>query len=173
MYYKAAALISAAVLFVGTIAVFKQELIALTKPSPDTGKTIQRPLTSGIVDEKTVVKGEGNIEQPSGNRKQVKWVQFDRDLHIDPFSRAEYSVFRTGITTLTNYESISSAQMFGLSEVETVIFDCQESKMSSNGTKWYQGQFAAGKLTKEFPAELNEWYPISRHYLRLFAEICS
>ena len=163
MNYKHVGLICAAIIFVGIIAIFKQELIAISKPAPS---------IIGDPPPKIEKMNETPIEQRSAQRRQVQWVQFDGDLYIDPFSKAEYSVFRTGITTLTNFDSVSSAQMFGLSEVETIIFDCQESKMSSAGTKWYEGKFATGGLTKEFPAPLNEWYPISRHYLRLFAETC-
>lgn len=164
MNYKHVGLICAAIIFVGIIAIFKQELIAMGKPAPN---------TIGNPPPKIEKMNETPIEQRSAKKRQVEWVQFDGDLYIDPMSRAEYDVFRTGIKTLTNYESISSAMMFGLSEVETIIFDCQKSRMLSNGTAWYEEKFAAGALTKEFPARGNEWQPISRHYLRLFAEICA
>lgn len=126
----------------------------------------------------------GMVSASNAFAQSGTWVFFSGDdpkecsdicisQYIDPFSKASYGLRQEGMKTLTEYsEGAQSATTFGHSEVETVIFDCQNSKMKSNGTVWYSDKQARGKITKTFPAEKN-WSAIRVDSIPLFAKLCS
>ena len=106
-----------------------------------------------------------------------QWVYFSGpswsvQTFIDPSSKKTYGFGEEGITTLSNYaEKDQSATTFGLSEVETLIFDCGHSRMKFYASTWYSLQNAKGRVTKKFPID-NKWSPIPRNYILLFAKVC-
>ena len=111
------------------------------------------------------------------------WIYFSGDdpskctqgcvaQYIDPFSKASYGFEKIGMLTLTEFDEASqSAQTFGYSEVQLVIFDCINSRMNYGPSTWYSGKQAQGKVTKEFKAN-NTWAPIQRSYIPLFSKLC-
>jgi hypothetical protein len=77
-----------------------------------------------------------------------------------------------GVTILGDYVSISSAQMFGLSEVERVSFDCAKSRSLFGTSDWYEDRMARGKKVKTLPSSA-KWVPIPYNYRNLFAKVCT
>jgi hypothetical protein len=102
----------------------------------------------------------------------AKWVKFSDWSYVDWDSRKAIGFEQVALTTMTTYQEISSAQMFGLSEIEYLAFDCLKSRYKFNGSVWYSGRMAQGRIEKKFGPNPN-WGPIPGNYIRLFADACA
>jgi hypothetical protein len=113
-----------------------------------------------------------------------KWVFFSGDdptscngicvtTFIDPFSKNNYGQDKVGVRTLTNFsDEAQSATTFGLSKIELKIFDCQNSKASSENETWFENSMGTGRITKKMHYT-GGWYSIPRADISLFAKLCS
>ncbi len=54
------------------------------------------------------------------------------------------------VTVLSSFEEISSAQMWGLSSIDEMKFDCNKGYFQYLKTTWTEKPMARGKLTKVF-----------------------
>ncbi|MBV1701039.1 MAG: hypothetical protein KGQ46_04375 [Hyphomicrobiales bacterium] len=105
------------------------------------------------------------------------WQKFGDDCsndyctYINSSARSDNGIVHN-IGILDDYSSISSAQMWGLSEVETISFDCDQSRIRFGTNVWYEKRMARGKIVKIFPPN-KKWIPIPYNYRKLFAKICT
>lgn len=112
------------------------------------------------------------IPDPLSNQDRVVWQNVDVGQFINPKSiRDEKEYGNRSVTLLQSYESISSAMMFGLSEVETVIFDCNRSRYRELQGKWFDSKMGTGRVTKTNGP--GPWGPIPIFAIQAFAKICA
>lgn len=100
------------------------------------------------------------------------WQKFDENSYIDSSTKQSISFGNIKLSVLHDYEEITSAMMFGLSEKEDAEFDCNNSQYTSLGDVWYEGRMGQGKVAKRFSAS-NKWSPIPPYYIKLFAAVCA
>lgn len=62
-----------------------------------------------------------------GSAAHASWINVYDDVYIDLSSKGTMGLYQVKINVLQDYEEISSAMMFGLSEVDQAIFDCLNS----------------------------------------------
>ena len=107
-----------------------------------------------------------------GSTTHASWINVYDDVYIDLRSKGTMGLDQVTINVLLDYEEISSAMMFGLSEVDRAIFDCRNSKYQSNGITWYNGRMGKGGTAKKFGPSKG-WNSIPYHYIKLFAHVCA
>jgi hypothetical protein len=100
------------------------------------------------------------------------WQKFDSDSYVDKSTKQILAAGKVKVSVLHDYEAITSAQMWGLSEIEVAVFDCMNSKYISASDVWFEGRMAAGNVEKTFPAS-SKWGPIPVYYIKLFASVCA
>lgn len=59
-------------------------------------------------------------------------------------------VYGFKVTVLSSFEEISSAQMWGLSSIDEIKFDCNKGSFQYLKTTWTEKQMARGKVAKVF-----------------------
>ena len=133
----------------------------LPSKSFDTAKILRRTLATIAV-----------MAFTYGSAAHASWINVYDDVYIDLSSKGTMGLDQVTINVLQDYEEISSAMMFGLSEVDRAIFDCRNSKYKSNGITWYNGRMGKGGTTKKFGPD-NGWTSIPFHYIKLFAQVCA
>ena len=104
------------------------------------------------------------------------WVYFKQgggvEAFIDPSSRKTYGYGEEGITILWNFgEGTRNSRVPGESQVETIIFECNKSKMKFSSSTWYELADAKGDIVEKERVN-RKWYPIRYNYILLFAKIC-
>jgi hypothetical protein len=52
------------------------------------------------------------------------------------------------VTVLSDWNAISSAQMWGLSLVEDYEFDCDHTTFRETALAWFEGNMATGRVTR-------------------------
>jgi hypothetical protein len=103
-----------------------------------------------------------------------QWQQFktgDDSVYLDAIRNSQSKTEFPLVKTLTDYDSISSSQMFGLSELEVVEFDCSQNKYRSKGIVWHQGNMGQGPITQKFLAD-DLWVPNNEYYGTLANYAC-
>jgi hypothetical protein len=73
-----------------------------------------------------------------------------QDSYIDFSKLNGDKLYGFKLYTLTNYESISSAQMFGLAEVNEYKINCNQGTVQNLKNTWFEKPFAKGKTVKVF-----------------------
>ncbi len=112
------------------------------------------------------------IPDALNNQNRVVWKNVDLGQYINLKSiRDEKELGTRSVTLLQSYESISSAMMFGLSEMETVLFDCNRSRYRELQSKWFESKMATGRITKDTGP--GPWGPIPIFAIQAFAKVCS
>ena len=74
-------------------------------------------------------------------------VPFDSNAFIDYSKISGDKVHGFKVLTLYTYEEISSAQMWGLSEVQLIEINCQNATMRNLKYIWTEGSMGRGKVT--------------------------
>ena len=81
-------------------------------------------------------------------------LDFDPNAYIDHSKMTGDKLSGFKVVTLNSYDSISSAQMFGLSEIDEIEINCQKATMRDLKITWTEKQMGKGKIThKEGPFE--------------------
>ncbi len=118
------------------------------------------------------------VQSFAENAPQYHWRLFedggsDNKTYIDNSTKRQGSAFGTEqIVVLQDYKEISSAMMFGLSEIEIAEFDCIKSKFRSRSDTWFEQKMGEGTVAKRFPA-IARWSAIPAYYIKLFASVCT
>ena len=115
-----------------------------------------------------------------------KWVYFSTDhskecddrtcvnQYLDPSSRKTHGWREEEVTILWNYgEGVQNSvgSVYGRSQVETVIFECDKSKMKFSSRTWYKLANAKGGIVEKEQVN-RKWGPIPYNYILLFGRIC-
>ena len=110
-----------------------------------------------------------------------QWVYFDGEepscksrcitTYTDTLSKKALGNGKVRISTLTDYKDYQSKQTFGLSEIETLIFDCKKSKYKSLSITWYSKYQGKGKVT-DHDDSITEWGIIPDSHDKLFDKFC-
>ena len=111
----------------------------------------------------------------SANEKESdypEWRSIGEDMYVDSGPKLPAPFGKARVRVLNSYREITSAQMFGLSEVEEVEFDCINSKYVSLADRWFSEKMATGKVTK-IDTHKGKPAPIPSFYIKLFASVCS
>ena len=74
-------------------------------------------------------------------------LPFDSESFIDHSRMSGDKVYGFKVTVLSSYDSISSAQMWGLSEVAEIAVNCQNGTLQYLKTVWTERQMGRGKIT--------------------------
>lgn len=81
-------------------------------------------------------------------------LDFDPDAYIDHSKMTGDKLVGFKVVTLNSYDSISSAQMFGLSEITEMEINCQKGTMRDLRITWTEKSMGKGKITnKDGPFE--------------------
>jgi hypothetical protein len=128
----------------------------------------------------SVLSATSSIAQTS------KWVYFSTDhskecdhrtcvnQYLDPSSRKTHGWREKEVTILWNYgEGVQNSvgSVIGRSTVETVIFECDKSKMKFSSRTWYKLANAKGGIVEKEQVN-RKWGPIPYNYILLFGRIC-
>jgi hypothetical protein len=66
------------------------------------------------------------------------------------------------VVALTDYASISSAQMFGLSEINELSINCIKKEFQNTQIIWYERNMGMGKVTKKEMVTNKKWFELQR-----------
>ncbi len=112
----------------------------------------------------------------------AEWLRVSQDgfstIYMDPASRKTSEEGTALVQALTDYDARSpEAAGFklsekGLSEIESVRFDCRRRLYGSDGGRWFAGQMASGALRSEYPAK-TVWSKAPPYYAGLYARVCA
>lgn len=81
------------------------------------------------------------------NLKKFNWTPLFDDSYIDNSKLMGDRVYGFKVTTMTTYEEISSAQMFGLSEINEYNIDCNRATIQYLKSTWFDKPMAKGIIT--------------------------
>jgi hypothetical protein len=79
-------------------------------------------------------------------------ISVGADAYIDLTKLEGDKVFGFKVVTLLSFDQISSAQMWGLSDVSELSVNCSKGTFQYLKTTWTEKQMAAGKIEKVFNA---------------------
>ena len=89
-----------------------------------------------------------------------------------PRQNADKTVF---VRALTDYDPKTPKSFKrlegGLSEIESVIFDCARDAYRSEGGVWYVGHMATGAVSRHYGAAT--WAKVPSYYAGLFTKVCA
>jgi hypothetical protein len=91
------------------------------------------------------------------------WINIGDDTYIDQSFIRDIGKGVKRVKVLTDYKEITSAQMFGLSELSELDLDCSNKLVRYLSETWYSKNKLQGKMVKHFPIENLEWTTINEY----------
>ncbi len=110
---------------------------------------------------------------PPNDQAGIVWdnVSYDQYMNGKSLSVAVNNYDLKSIELMQSYQRITSAMMFGKSEIDRVAFDCAHSRFQSLKTTWYEEQMATGRVIKVLgPGPAG---PIPPYAIQAFARVCA
>lgn len=98
-------------------------------------------------------------------------ISYDQYINGKSLSVSTSSYDLKSVDIMQTYQRISSAMMFGKSEIDRVYFDCAHSRFQSLKTTWFENQMATGKVTRTLGS--GSWGPIPPYAIQAFARVCA
>lgn len=110
---------------------------------------------------------------PPNDQAGIVWenVSYDQYMNSKSLSVAADNRDLKSIDVMQTYQRITSAMMFGKSEIDKVAFDCAHSRFQSLRTTWYEDQMATGRVTKVLGP--GPWGSIPPYAIQAFARVCA
>ena len=111
------------------------------------------------------------------NFSNFNWsrLPFDSDAYVDFVTIKGDQVFGFKVFTLYEYESISSAQMWGLSEITEFEINCQKGTIQVIKNFWTEKKMGKGRITNSggpFPKSHVTKYLDGTFQRKLFTHMC-